>query len=480
MVGHSHLLLRLPAKMPALPEQTRHWNCFSLAAREIGAVTFAEALAYLQSLQLFGFRPGLATTLRLTSLVGHPHEGLQFIHVAGTNGKGSVCAMLESVYRASGRRVGLYTSPHLIRFGERIQIDREPLPENELARLTHQLKSALDVENARHPAAVLTPTFFEFTTVLALMWFAEQSVDLVVWETGLGGRWDATNIVKPLASVITNIALDHEQVLGTTTAAIAAEKAGIIKPEVPVVTATDDFDGKAVIEFRARELDVPCLFIGPSEVTNFRYPIGLLGAHQRINGALTAATIRLLRARLPVSDEQLAAGLASVQWEGRLQRIQRGSQTLLLDGAHNRAGITALQKALAEYFAGRRPTLILGMLADKAWREMAAALVPLAGRILTVPVASPRTVSAQDVRSACLGAPVTRPVKAAASVAEALKLSANDPLVVITGSLYLVGEALAHLEAGVAPAAVAAERRLNDWSPAPATARATSGSPAAP
>lgn len=429
-------------------------------------MTVAEALAYLHSLQQFGFQPGLASTRRLAALVGNPHDRLAFIHVAGTNGKGSVCALLESVYRTSGRRVGLFTSPHLIRFGERIQINRSLLPESELARLTATLRSALEAENARTPGDPLTPTFFEFTTVLALLWFAEQGVDLVIWETGLGGRWDATNIVTPLASVITNIALDHQRILGATTAAIAAEKAGIIKPDVPVLTATDDFDARAVIEFRARELAVPCVMIGPSEVANFRHALGLSGAHQRVNGALAAATVRLLRAWLPVSDEALAAGLATVQWAGRLQQIQRGSQTFLLDGAHNRAGIAALQKALPEHFPGTPPTLILGMLEDKDWAEMAAALVPLCRRVLTAPVASPRSVSAEALRDACRTATVARPVKAVGSVAEALKQSAPDSRVVITGSLYFIGEALALLEEpDESPLNREVDRRLNDWSP---------------
>ncbi len=427
-------------------------------------VTFAEALAYLHSLQQFGFQPGLETTRRLAALVGNPHESLTFIHVAGTNGKGSVCAMLESVYRGSGLRVGLFTSPHLVRFSERIQVNRFVIPESELARLTAHLKASVDTANAANDANSsprLQPTLFEFTTVLALRWFVEQRVDLVIWETGLGGRWDATNIVTPLASVITNIALDHQQILGATTVAIAAEKAGIIKPGVPVLTATDDVDARAVLEFRARELDSPFLAIDPAAIANCRFELGLLGAHQRVNAALAAATVRMLRALLPVSDPHLAQGLATVRWDGRLQLIQRGPQTLLLDGAHNRAGISALRTALEEYFPGRHPTLVLGMLADKEWREMARLLAPLARRILTAPVATSRTVSADDLRTACLASGVTRPVKATGSLAEALHACRTDPLVVISGSLYLVGEGLALLGPETTPAG--SENRLNEW-----------------
>jgi dihydrofolate synthase / folylpolyglutamate synthase len=421
-------------------------------------VTYAEALAYLHSLRQFGFQPGLETTRRLAALAGHPERGLRFIHVAGTNGKGSVCALLESVYRGGGRRVGLYTSPHLVRFGERLQVNRTLPPEADLARLTGWLRDRLAAG-----APDLEPTFFEFTTVLALCWFAERGVDLVIWETGLGGRLDATNIVTPLASVITNIGWDHMQILGRTLPAIASEKAGIIKPGVPVLTATDDPDALAVLQFKARELDAPFLSVGRAAVAALPGPVGLAGAHQRLNAALAAATVRTLRFLLPVSDGQLAAGLAAADWPGRFQRLRRGAQTVILDGAHNRDGVAALAATLAAELPGQRPTLVLGLLADKEWAEMLRALLPLAGRVLTVPVASARTVSAEDLRAACQRSGVPRPVKACENVAAALKLAAADPLVLVTGSLYLVGEALEVL--GAAPGQRGEERGLNEWTP---------------
>lgn len=426
----------------------------------LAAVTCASALEYLHSLRQFGFKPGLDIPRRLAELVGNPHEKLSFIHVAGTNGKGSVCAMLESVYRTSGRRVGLYTSPHLVRFGERIQVNREPIRDADLARLVGRLREAVE-----QGAPGLEPTFFEFTTVLALLWFAEQRVDLVVWETGLGGRLDATNIVTPLASVITNIGWDHMNVLGRDLASIAAEKAGIIKPGVPCLTATAEHDALAVIDFKARELGAPFLHVGPAAISQMRFDLPLLGEHQRVNAALAAATVRLLRAFLPVNDEQLRRGLETVRWPGRLQVIRQGGRTLLLDGAHNRNGVAVLREALANHFAGQRPALVLGMLADKEWEEMARELVPAASRVVAVPVGSSRTVSAEDLRAACQRAPVARPVRTATSVAEALRFTAADPFVLVTGSLYLIGEALEAL--GEGGGASGAERQLNEWSPAP-------------
>src|SRR5437899_631019 len=204
-------------------------------------MTYAEAIQFLYDLHVFGAKFGLENTIKLTALAGNPQDRLRFIHVAGTNGKGSTCAMLESVYRAAGLRVGLFTSPHLVSFGERIQVDRQIIASDEVARAVSELQPLLEsFPRDAHP------TFFEVVTVMALRYFAEQKCDLVIWETGMGGRLDATYIVTPLASVITNIQFDHQEWLGDTLAKIAYEKAGIIKPGVPVVTATDALRSESV------------------------------------------------------------------------------------------------------------------------------------------------------------------------------------------------------------------------------------------
>src|SRR5207302_2210323 len=218
---------------------------------------YKEAIDYLYSLRLFGTKLGLENTFRLAKLAGNPQERLRFIHVAGTNGKGSTCAMLESIYRAAGLRVGLFSSPHLVEFGERIQVNRSLIGEADVARLAGDLEMLL-----RQFPADTHPTFFEVVTVMALRYFAEQKCDLVIWETGLGGRLDATNIVTPLASVITNIQFDHQQWLGDTLAKIAYEKAGIIKPGVPVITATDAPEALEVIEQTARKKTAPLTRVG--------------------------------------------------------------------------------------------------------------------------------------------------------------------------------------------------------------------------
>src|SRR6267154_1575814 len=205
-------------------------------------MTYEAAIQFLYSLRLFGTKLGLENTFKLAAAAGNPQDHLRFIHVAGTNGKGSTCAMLESIYRAAGLRVGLFTSPHLISFRERIQVNRQLIPESELIRLVEEFQPLLKQFPANNHL-----TLFEVVTVMALKYFAEQKCDLVIWETGLGGRLDATNIVTPLASVITNIAFDHQQWLGDTLGKIAFEKAGIIKSEIPVATAAGEPEALAVI-----------------------------------------------------------------------------------------------------------------------------------------------------------------------------------------------------------------------------------------
>src|SRR5256714_12995540 len=223
-------------------------------------MTYDEAIQFLYSLRWFGTKFGLMNTFKLAELAGSPQNKLRFIHVAGTNGKGSTCAMLESIYRAAGLRVGLFTSPHLVAFGERLQVNRQLISEADVVRQVSELRLLL----AQFPADE-HPTFFEVVTVIALRYFAEQKCYLVIWETGLGGRLDATNIVTPLASVITNIQYDHQKWLGETLASIAAEKAGIIKPGVPVITATDEPEAIKVIEEKARADHAPLTLMGASE-----------------------------------------------------------------------------------------------------------------------------------------------------------------------------------------------------------------------
>jgi len=429
-------------------------------------VNYSEAIRFLYGLRLFGAKFGLDNTLRLAVLADNPQEHLRFIHVAGTNGKGSTCAMLESIYRSAGLRVGLFTSPHLVSFRERIQVNRQLISEREVVRLVTEIQPLLKQFAANHH-----PTFFEVVTIMALKFFAEQKCDLVIWETGLGGRLDATNIVTPLASVITNIAFDHQQWLGDTLGRIAAEKAGIIKPGVPVITATDEPEALRVIKETATAKSAPLAIVAadgrppPIEKTaalcRGAATSPLAGAHQKINAMLALTTVEILHSKIPVGEEPIRAGLARVNWPGRLQLVEHQGQRILLDGAHNVAGAEALRAALETEFAGARPVLIFGALNDKKWQAICRILAPLAAKVFTVPVASERAASANDLASAFPSANPKLAAVAMRNLEEAIIACKHEPFVVVTGSLYLVGEALELL--GLSPAGTG-ERGLNEWS----------------
>ncbi len=425
-------------------------------------MTYSEAIQFLYGLRLFGAKFGLENTFKLAELAGNPQKQLRFIHVAGTNGKGSTCAMLESIYRAAGLRVGLFTSPHLVSFRERIQINRRLISEGDVVRLVEELRPCLDAFPEDHH-----PTFFEAITVMALRHFAEQKCDLVIWETGLGGRLDATNIVMPLASVITNIGIEHSQWLGDTVEKIAAEKAGIIKPGVPVMTAATTRHGLEVIEAVAREKQSPYTVVdtaGNDQSLLGSIKLPLHGPHQRLNAALAAATVRALAKQIPVTDSALSAGLAGVQWPGRMQRIQTPSgQTILLDGAHNADGAEALRVALNEEFPDSKPTMIFGVFRDKDSSSMCRSLAPLAGRILLTPVQSERSEDPAKLAAACREYNSRVVIEVCASLAEALRKAADARFIVIAGSLYLIGEAMELLH--LVDTSVSDEKELNEWLP---------------
>lgn len=424
-------------------------------------MTYAVAVQFLYDLQMFGAKFGLENTFKLATFAGNPQEKLRFIHVAGTNGKGSTCAMLESIYRAAGLRVGLFTSPHLVSFAERIQVNRQLISEADIVRLVTEIQPLLK----QFPANT-HPTFFEVVTVMALKYFTEQKCDLVIWETGMGGRLDSTNIVMPLVSVITNVELDHQKWLGNTLTKIAAEKAGIIKPGVPVITAANESEALEVIAKTAREKNSPLTQICLAETKTpslDKIELSLLGEHQRLNAALAIATTRVLSSQMSVSEDAIHSGLSQVQWPGRLQQIKtKSGQTILLDGAHNPSGAMALRNAIAKQFPGKKRTLIIGILQDKEWSSICEILAPLAEKLLVVPVSSERTTEPEELERAIRKANPGAKIVALNSLAQALEATAQDSFVVITGSLYLVGEALELLQHD--QYATPNERGLNEWS----------------
>jgi dihydrofolate synthase/folylpolyglutamate synthase len=423
-------------------------------------LTYSDAIQFLYSLRWFGAKFGLTHTLKLAALAGNPHQKLRFIHVAGTNGKGSTCAMLESIYRAAGLRVGLFTSPHLVAFGERLQVDRQLIPELAVTELVEEIQPLLkQFPQEEHP------TFFEVVTVMALRYFAAQNCGLVVWETGLGGRLDATNIVKPLASVITNIQYDHQNYLGESLASIAAEKAGIIKPSIPVITGANSIEALEVIRATAHRLESELTTVAAADAHEpplDTLALPLLGEHQKMNAAVALATVRALRPQIAVREEAIRQGLTRVHWAGRLQLVTRTSgQKILLDGAHNLSGAECLAAALKTYFPETKPVLVLGILQDKDWGRMCEILAPLACRILLVPVHSERSAAPNGLAEACQRANPGAQVTEFACLGDALGDLVQAGFVVIAGSLYLIGEAMELLD--LSPVKATEERGLNEW-----------------
>lgn len=433
-------------------------------------MTYDDAIRFLCGLQLFGANFGLERTRRLAGLAGNPHERLRFIHVAGTNGKGSVCALLEAIYRASGLRTGLFTSPHLVHFGERFQINRKLPAETEVVGLIDLMRELLAAGSRRgwwQPAQVQDaeaglghPTFFEVVTVMALHYFAEQGCEIVLWETGLGGRLDATNIVHPLASVITNVALEHTAVLGNTTAKIAAEKSGIIKPGRPVVTAATDPEALRVIRAVAASRRAKLREV--QDVSSEAIEGAHLPGYRRANALTALAVVAELQSVFPVAPAQIAEGLRTFYWPGRMQEVSRDGTRFLIDGAHNPAGLRALRETLLATGRAEPRPVIFGTLTDKDVAGVLAALAPLASRIIFVAVQTPRSAKPDDLRRRLAAAHPGLPVAGCDSLREALSLVAGEPAVLVTGSLYLVGEAIELLGQG-SHAGPPAERGLNDW-----------------
>jgi dihydrofolate synthase/folylpolyglutamate synthase len=406
-------------------------------------LTYTEALAWLYSLQRFGIKLGLENIRRLLdeccsgvcikrpALAAASASTPKVIHVAGTNGKGSVCAMIDSICRAQGYRTGLFTSPHLITFRERIRVNGEMISENAVAD---------GLTTIRHLVANWDPhpTFFEVTTALALKYFSEAKIDVAILETGIGGRLDATNAVQSDVSVITPIDFDHEQWLGNTLPQIASEKAGIIKPGIPVVCAPQRPEAEKVIRTRGAECEVPLKF-----VTEFydRSPIALRGQHQTQNAAVAIAAIHA--AKIEIDDKAIARGLATIEWPARFQKWDEGT---IIDGAHNPAAVRQLVETWREIFGDQRATLVLSVLSDKNLRGICEALVPIAESILLPRIRSERAAHPEELTKVISAITPSLPYSVTPSVGEALDLArAKGNPILITGSLHFAGEVLAHL-----------------------------------
>jgi dihydrofolate synthase/folylpolyglutamate synthase len=394
---------------------------------------------YLEALSPLSMRFGLERVERALVALGHPERAAPVLHVAGTNGKGSTCAMAAAALRVAGRRTGLYTSPHLSAFNERIQVDGAPLDDQALARAVAAVRAACPWHEAGAPEERLT--YFEVATLAAWVHFAAAQVDVAVVEVGLGGRLDATNAASPAVTAVARIGLDHTRWLGDTVEAVAREKAGILKPGVPAVFHAVQPPG--VLEVLAAEATsrrAPWS-VAPASWSG---PLALVGPHQQGNAGLAVAALRALgRAGVPVGEAAIAEGLATARWPGRLERVEG----VLLDGAHNPDGAAALAAALAALHPGRPVELVFGVLEDKDHAGMLRALAGATRRLHLVAPASARARPPAELaglaRTLGLEADLHDGVGAALACARAA--AGEGTPVVVAGSLYLVGEARALL-----------------------------------
>ena len=395
-------------------------------------MNYKEALAWLYSLQRFGIKLGLENIRRLIAELGTNLIGAKIIHVAGTNGKGSVCAMTDSICRAAKYRTGLFISPHLVTFRERIRVNGEMISETEVATGLTNIRN-LVADWDPHP------TFFEITTALALKHFSETKTQVIVLETGLGGRLDATNAVQADVSVITPIALDHEEWLGDSIEKIAAEKAGIIKARTPVVSAPQLPAAEKVIRARATECDAPLQFVDQQYGNS---PIGLRGEHQKLNASIGIAAIRA--AKIEIDDAAIPRGLANVEWPARFQCWDKRT---VIDGAHNPAAAKVLAESWRQIFGDERATIILAVLSDKDLRGICDAIIPIADSFLLPRIRTERGVDPSELARVITANTPSLPCSMSASIREALDLARKRPNpILITGSLHFAGEALAFLE----------------------------------
>lgn len=406
-------------------------------------LNYKQALAWLYDLERFGIKLGLENIRRLLdeccggvcvkrpALTAASASTPKVIHVAGTNGKGSVCAMMDSICRAQGYRTGLFISPHLITFRERIRVNGEIISEDAVADGLTMIRD-LVADWDPHP------TFFEVTTALALKHFGDAKIDIAILETGLGGRLDATNAVQSDVSVITPIGLDHEEWLGNTLTEIAGEKAGIIKPHVLVVSASQRAEAEAVIRARAAECDAPLHFV--HEVYDHS-PLSLRGEYQKQNAAVAIAAVRA--ANVQIGEKAIVRGLAAIEWPAR---FQKWDERIIIDGAHNPAAARTLAQTWREVFGDEKATLVLAILSDKDLRGICEALAPIAASVLLPRIRSERGADPEKLSKVLSDITLTLPCAITPTVSEALdRAHANPNSILITGSLHFAGEVLAHL-----------------------------------
>lgn len=426
-------------------------------------ITYSEAIDYIYDLTKYGIKLGLKNINYLLYLLGEPHKKLKIIHVAGTNGKGSTCSSISSILQSDGYKVGLYTSPHLVDFAERIKINHKPIDRKKVSELLERIKPY--IEKVANTPSYNHPTFFEVITSMAFLYFFEEQVDFLVLEVGLGGRLDATNVCEPLISVITHIDYDHMDQLGNSLQEIAREKGGIIKPEGIVISSNQYEEAYNEIKKIAEEKNSLIYSIGREinykivksdikgvifdlkgiyhEYKNLHTP--LLGRHQADNSATAITAIEALKIRgVNITEKAIRAGLEKVKWTGRLEIIQH-KPILVLDGAHNPNGVKVVRDALKEIFSYHRLILVLAIFADKDYKKMIQIIVPNADLIIATKTENSRATSPRIIAKEAAKYIDQNKIIVTENIPQAINCalsnSKEDDLICITGSLYTVGEA---------------------------------------
>ena len=418
--------------------------------------SYKESVSWLFGLQKYGIKFGLSKTTNLLQAFGNPHRNQRYIHIAGTNGKGSVGAMLESILLKAGLKVGFYTSPHLVSFTERFRINRDCITKDTAASLIRELKK---VTSQKEP-----PTFFELTTAMTLIHFFRENVDIGIIETGMGGRLDATNVINPLMSIITNIGLDHQHFLGDTIIDIAKEKGGIIKKGVDLVTATHQSAIVRLFTSLCKKKAAPFWRVGhharyrrlPSGRLGYyglkdrftNLTLGLMGRYQYRNAALSLLALEILKRKgITVSEEAIQLGLADILWPGRLEEVS-SHPTIILDGAHNPSAMRSLAYSIGRDFDFERLILVVGIMEDKDISNILKKIVPLASRVIYTRPTYYRAANPQHLMNVAKefrkDGEVHFPLSTA--IERARDIAGKKDLILITGSLFTVGEAKSYFD----------------------------------
>lgn len=410
---------------------------------------YSDALNYLYGLEKFGMLFGLENVKWLLSLIENPHSRLKTVHIAGTNGKGSVANMLSHILKEAGYTVGKYTSPHLVSFNERITVNEEKITENEVAELTEKIRKKIEKDSKKNLF-----TFFDFTTALAFDYFARKKTDISIIEVGLGGRLDSTNVIEPLISIITNISHDHTRQLGKNITDITKEKAGIIKNNTPVITGAQ---GKSsnIIETTAKNIKSPvykfnrdfsCKKIGDQMMSYAgimknidNLSINLMGDHQFINGSMALCAVEVLSSYgFSINESSIRKALAYIEWQGRLEVVHK-KPTIILDGAHNYDSARILAEFFESHYKDKKKILVFGVMKDKDCRKIIEKIVPFTDSIILTKPATERAKSPYEMERYVKNAVITEDVRSA--LINAKNIADKNSLILITGSFYTIGEA---------------------------------------